>query len=89
MSLAQRIATGENPRRSRDAALGRIQDFLDAPPERLHTDLRRSVNRPLSAVIRNFDEVAAAVACTPFAVHLPPEARESGGVTFGAGAGGR
>ena len=60
--------------RGRNAALDRVQDFLGVPRERLSTELRKSVNRPLSSIIANYDEVAAAVRATSFAVHLPPEA---------------
>jgi LPS sulfotransferase NodH len=58
----------------RAAALGRVTDFLGLPLERLSSDLRKAVRRPMSAIVANFDEVAAAVRSTPFASHLPVEA---------------
>lgn len=56
---------------ARAAALARVHDFLGAPRDHVVADLRSVVQRPLAVTVANFEEIAAAVAMTPFAIYLP------------------
>lgn len=48
--------------------LGELQSFLGVEPRELASSYERLRERPLEEVIENFDELAAALAETPFAV---------------------
>jgi hypothetical protein len=54
----------------RDAALARVQQFLDVPVEPLAVTLRRQNARPLAEVLGNYGELRAAFAGTPHAAYF-------------------
>lgn len=58
----------------RTAALNDVQDFIGVPRHELRSELEKSVHRPLAALISNYDEVARALAETPFAQYWPANA---------------
>lgn len=59
---------------ARTAAITRVQKFLGLPCEQVPIDPCKEVCRPLAGTIANLDEIVMAVARTPLAAYLPPEA---------------
>ncbi len=57
----------------RDAVFERAQRFLGVAPRRLKVPLKRQNPEPLSVLIENYDEVAAAIADSPYAPLLNEE----------------
>lgn len=56
--------------KSRESTLDRVLDYLELPRAQLTTDLLPTDTRPLPEIVRNLDEILAAVADSPWAESL-------------------
>lgn len=58
---------------AREAALARVQEFLGVEYHPLVSELRKSVNRPVHELIRNYAELAETFEGTPYAQWIPKQ----------------
>lgn len=56
---------------TRDATMETVQNYVGVEPSPLRSSLRKSVDRPLTEIISNYDEVATALRGTEFERWLP------------------